>query len=231
MLVLDPVDAASAAAIVKQAKAKDVPVISYDRLINDADVDYYISFDNEKVGKLQAQSLVDKLKRTTSRGTIVMINGAPTDNNAKLFKKGAHSVLRQERPQDRQGVRHARLEPGQGAERDGAGDHSARQERLRRRLRRERRNRRRRHRRDEAAGVDPRPARSPARTQSSPAIQRILAGEQYMTIYKADQARGRAGRASWPWRCSQGKTPERPDHRPTTTARGRPVGHPRRRSP
>jgi D-xylose transport system substrate-binding protein len=90
VLVLDPVDAASAVAIVKQATAKDVPVVSYDRLIDSADLKYYISYDNEKVGKLQATSLKDKMG---DKGTIVMINGAPTDNNAKLFKAGAHSVF------------------------------------------------------------------------------------------------------------------------------------------
>jgi D-xylose transport system substrate-binding protein len=93
VMVLDPVDSASAASIVTKAKSQNVPVISYDRLILNADVDYYISFDNEKVGQLQGQALVDKLKEDGKSGSIVMINGAPTDNNAKLFKKGAHSVI------------------------------------------------------------------------------------------------------------------------------------------
>jgi len=93
VLVLDPVDSASAASIVSKANSKSVPVISYDRLILNAPVDYYISFDNVQVGKLQASSLVDKLKAESKSGSIVMINGAPTDNNAKLFKQGAHSVL------------------------------------------------------------------------------------------------------------------------------------------
>ena len=71
-----------------------MPVISYDRLILNADVDYYVSFDNEQVGKLQGQALLDKLTADGNAGkTIVMINGSPTDNNATLFKKGAHSVL------------------------------------------------------------------------------------------------------------------------------------------
>ena len=60
MLVLDPVDAASAGAIVNRAKQSNIPVISYDRLITDADIDYYISFDNEQVGKLQGESLVEE---------------------------------------------------------------------------------------------------------------------------------------------------------------------------
>jgi D-xylose transport system substrate-binding protein len=93
VLVLDPVDSASAAAIVTKAKQQKVPVISYDRLINNADIDAYISFDNEQVGKLQGQALVDKLKKDGTSGSIVMINGSPTDNNATLFKKGAHSVI------------------------------------------------------------------------------------------------------------------------------------------
>jgi D-xylose transport system substrate-binding protein len=94
VLVLDPVDSASAASIVSKAKAQNVPVISYDRLVTNADVDYYISFDNVEVGKLQARSLAAKLKADgQGSGTIVMIDGSPTDNNAKLFKQGAHSVL------------------------------------------------------------------------------------------------------------------------------------------
>ena len=93
VLVLDPVDAASAASIVTRAKQSQIPVVSYDRLITDADIDYYISFDNEKVGKLQGDSLTKKLEEDGASGDLVMINGAPTDNNAKLFAEGAHSVI------------------------------------------------------------------------------------------------------------------------------------------
>jgi D-xylose transport system substrate-binding protein len=95
VLVLDPVDSAAAATIADQAAAQGVPVIAYDRLIlNSSGVSYYISFDNVEVGKLQAQSLVDKLNQEgIAKPTIVMINGSPTDNNAKLFKQGAHSVF------------------------------------------------------------------------------------------------------------------------------------------
>jgi len=94
VLVLDPVDSASAAAIANKAKAQNVPVVAYDRLIKDAPIDAYISFDNEKVGELQGTALVDKLKADgKAAGPIVMINGSPTDNNAGQFKAGAHSVL------------------------------------------------------------------------------------------------------------------------------------------
>jgi D-xylose transport system substrate-binding protein len=93
-MVLDPVDAESASTIVAKAKAQNVPVISYDRLVSNADLDAYISFDNVRVGKLQATALSSKLKQDgKASGPIVMINGAPTDNNAHLFKQGATSVF------------------------------------------------------------------------------------------------------------------------------------------
>lgn len=93
VLVLDPVNSAAAAAIADMAKSDNIPVISYDRLITGSTgVNYYISFDNQQVGKLQAQSLMTALAGKTNP-TIVMINGSPTDNNAGLFKKGAHSVF------------------------------------------------------------------------------------------------------------------------------------------
>ena len=95
VMVLDPVDSAAASVIADTAKAQNVPVIAYDRLVLNSDgVDYYISFDNVEVGKLQAQSLVDRLNQLgNSDPQIVMINGSPTDNNAGLFKQGAHSVF------------------------------------------------------------------------------------------------------------------------------------------
>src|SRR5258708_1040115 len=92
VLVLDAVDGAAAASIATKAKAQKVPVVSYDRLILNAPVDYYISFDNAGVGKLQGTALLTALGSKTNP-TVVEINGDPTDNNATLFKQGAHSVL------------------------------------------------------------------------------------------------------------------------------------------
>ena len=90
--MLDPVDGKAAAAVANSAKGQGVPVVAYDRFI--AGVDYYVSFDNETVGKTQAQTLVDILKKGgKTSGDVVMINGSPTDPNAADFKKGAHSVL------------------------------------------------------------------------------------------------------------------------------------------
>ena len=95
VVVLDPVDSKAAGAMADKAKAQGVSIIAYDRLILNSDgVSYYISFDNAKVGQLQAQSLVTRLGQLNMPNPqIVMINGAPTDNNASLFKQGAHSVF------------------------------------------------------------------------------------------------------------------------------------------
>ncbi len=89
VLVVDPVDSKAAATIVTQAHRAGVKVISYDRMIN-APVDYYVSFNNEKVGELQGQYIADHTKKG---GTVVMINGAQTDPNALEFAKGAHAIL------------------------------------------------------------------------------------------------------------------------------------------
>ena len=96
VLVLDPYDGKAAASIVGLARSRDVPVISYDRLIDSAELAYYISFDNELVGRLQAQALVDRLHELgiePDDGGILMVNGSPTDNNASQFKQGAHAVI------------------------------------------------------------------------------------------------------------------------------------------
>jgi D-xylose transport system substrate-binding protein len=94
VLVVDPMDSKSAAAIAEKAQAQNVPVVSYDRLIENGEVNAYISFDNVKVGELQAETLAKKLKEDGSpTGPIIMINGDPADPNAALFKEGAHNGL------------------------------------------------------------------------------------------------------------------------------------------
>jgi D-xylose transport system substrate-binding protein len=93
VLVLDAVDAKSAAGIVNQARQKKVPVIAYDRLIANAPIDYYVSFDNVRQGRIQAQTLLNKLGPGAKGKSIVMVNGAPTDPSAGDYKKGAHQVL------------------------------------------------------------------------------------------------------------------------------------------
>jgi D-xylose transport system substrate-binding protein len=185
VLVLDPVDSASAASIVAQANAKDVPVISYDRLVTDADIDFYISYDNEKVGELQATALTEKLAADgVTTGSLVMINGSPTDNNATLFKQGAHSVLdasgyqigaEYDTPDWSPDKAQTEMEQaitqlgntgfvGVYAANDGTGGGAIAAMK--------------------SSGITPLP---PVTGQDAElaAIQRILAGEQYMTVYKA----------------------------------------------
>jgi D-xylose transport system substrate-binding protein len=96
ILVIGPSDSIKAAAIVSAAAAKNVPVISYDRLIYSNSLNYYVSFDNTKVGQLQGQYIADHYQSyvaTNGTKNTVMIDGAQTDNNALLFAKGAHSAL------------------------------------------------------------------------------------------------------------------------------------------
>ena len=90
VLVVDPVDGKAGASIVNFAARNHIKVISYDRLIQNSKPDYYVSFDNEQVGKLQGQYIADHTKKG---GSIMMINGAPTDPNAFDFRKGAMDVL------------------------------------------------------------------------------------------------------------------------------------------
>jgi D-xylose transport system substrate-binding protein len=182
VMVLDPVDSDAAAKIADLAKSKNVPVIAYDRLIKGSDgVSYYISFDNEHVGKLQGSALVTALAGKI-HPTIVMINGSPTDNNAILFKRGTHSVLdgqviiakeydtpdwspdKAQREMEQALTTLNNQVDGVYAANDGtAGGAIAAMK---------------------AAGIQPLP---PVTGQDAElaAIQRILAGEQYMTVYKA----------------------------------------------
>ena len=94
VMVLDAVDVKSAASIVTRAKQSKIPVISYGRLVSNADLDYYVSIDPFKVGQQQGKVLLDALKKAGNTSpSIVAIHGSPTDSNAPPYKKGAHSIL------------------------------------------------------------------------------------------------------------------------------------------
>lgn len=92
VLVVVPHDGVAMAQGVEMANKAGVPVISYDRLIKNSDVDLYLSFDNIRVGELQAKYLLEHLPG--GKGKIVRIYGAPTDNNAKMFKQGQDNILK-----------------------------------------------------------------------------------------------------------------------------------------
>jgi D-xylose transport system substrate-binding protein len=91
VLLLVNLDSGSGAAIAANAKSQDVKVIDYDRLTLKGDSDYYVSFDNEKVGQLQGEGLVNCLG--DKKAAVAVLNGSPTDNNATLFKKGYDGVI------------------------------------------------------------------------------------------------------------------------------------------
>jgi D-xylose transport system substrate-binding protein len=184
VMVLDPVDGAAAAAIVKQANSKNVPVISYDRLLLNSKPDAYVEFDSPSVGQIQAQTLVNKLKKDGKSGSIIMINGDPADNNAKLFKQGAHSVIDKSgfkvaKEYDTPGWTAAKAQTemdqaisavgkngfvGVYAANDGTGGGAIAAMK--------------------GAGIDPRTRPTTGQDAELAGIQRILAGEQYMTVYK-----------------------------------------------
>ena len=90
VLVVIPHNGKSAATIVDSAHKSGVPVIAYDRLITDCDLDLYVSFDNVRVGELQGEYI----SKRVPKGNYVLIGGAPTDNNAKLFRQGQMNILK-----------------------------------------------------------------------------------------------------------------------------------------
>ncbi|MCW7942678.1 ABC transporter substrate-binding protein [Streptomyces hygroscopicus] len=92
VLLVDAVDSKAIASGIKKAKDAGIPVIAYDRLAQ-GPIDAYISFDNELVGQVQGRALVEALGSRASTSKIVMMNGSPTDPNAAQFKEGALSEL------------------------------------------------------------------------------------------------------------------------------------------
>ena len=90
VIVISPLDSATGVAVVAKASPQHIPVVSYDGLLTGAPIDYYISFPNETVGEMQGQFLIDHVK---PGGTIVMINGSQDIDPGREFKAGAHKIL------------------------------------------------------------------------------------------------------------------------------------------
>jgi simple sugar transport system substrate-binding protein/D-xylose transport system substrate-binding protein len=205
VIVIDPVDSTAAASIVTAAHAQGVKVVAYDRPIPGAKADYYVSFDNEKIGSLIAQSLVDHLKATNAQGGILQINGSPTDAAAGLIKKGVHSALDPSgfkilaeydtpdwKPSNAQDWASGQITKfgkqivGIAAANDGTGGGAIAALK--------------------AAGVNP---VSPVTGNDAElaALQRIVNGDQYNTISKPIKIVAEAS-ADVAWQFAQGKTPE-----------------------
>jgi D-xylose transport system substrate-binding protein len=188
VIVLDPVDSTSASGMVNRAQQADIPVISYDRLILDADLAAYVEFNSSEVGKQQGDALAGALADNGNpKGPIVQINGDPKDNNAKLFKEGATSVFQDKGidvakeydtpdwlPENAQKEMDQAITAlgndgfkGVLAANDGtAGGVIAALK---------------------GAGIDPTTIPVTGQDAELAAIQRIIAGEQYMTVYKPIQ--------------------------------------------
>ncbi len=89
VIILVPVNSKNAAALVQAAKKKGIKVIAYDRLVLNSDLDYYISFDNVKVGELQA----DYLTRIAPKGDYIILGGDPDDYNSTFLRLGQMNIL------------------------------------------------------------------------------------------------------------------------------------------
>jgi D-xylose transport system substrate-binding protein len=185
VMVVDPMDSKAAAVIVEKAHAQEVPTVSYDRLIENSEVAGYVSFDNERVGEQQAEKLSEKLKEIGKpKGPIIKINGDPADPNAALFKSGSNKVFEKEgveiaKEYDTPGwtAENAQKEADQaitalgkngfgerGADHDetGGGAIAAMK----------------------GAGIDPEERPVTGQDATVAGLQRILTGEQFMTIFK-----------------------------------------------
>lgn len=190
VLVLDPVDSRAAAVIARHADAAGIPVVTYDRLVLDAPVDFHVTFDNEQVGALQAQVLLDAVGDRGGGGDLVVLNGSPTDDNSAQFREGARRVF------DAAGVAVGTevdipdWSPDQAQEAmeralatlgrdDVAGVYAANDGMAGGAIAAMK-----------AAGLHPLP---PVTGQDAEltAVRRILTGEQYMTVYKAVRTQAR----------------------------------------
>ncbi|MDQ1702903.1 MAG: D-xylose transport system substrate-binding protein, partial [Frankiaceae bacterium] len=94
VLLFVNLDASSGGQIIKAAHDANIKVIDYDRLTPGGGADFYVSFDNVKVGNLQGQGLLDCLGANASTAKVVELAGSPTDNNATLFSQGANDILK-----------------------------------------------------------------------------------------------------------------------------------------
>ena len=188
VMVFDPVDSTTAGALATRAKDAGIPVISYDRLILDADLDYYVAFDSLEVGRQQATALSEELAANdAAEGPIVKINGDPKDNNAALFKEGSNEVFEEEGveiaeefdtpdwlPENAQREMEQAITSvgadeiaGVYAANDGtAGGAIAAMK---------------------ANGIDPEDVPVTGQDAELTGVQRVIAGEQFMTVYKPIQ--------------------------------------------
>jgi D-xylose transport system substrate-binding protein len=94
VLIIASINSELGGTVAQKANAQGIPTIDYDRLNLGGSSEYYVSFDNVKVGELQGQGMADALKDAPDGAQIIEIEGAPTDNNATLFYNGQQNILK-----------------------------------------------------------------------------------------------------------------------------------------
>ena len=217
VLVLDPVNSVSATAIVTAAHEADVAVVTYDRHVIGASADFHVTVDNERVGELQARALlaaVDAEGDDADDDVIVQIHGSPTDDNASQFKSGAQRVLtdadvtpgpsfdtpdwspdqaQEQMERALAGLGHDRIAGVYAANDAMAGAAIATMK---------------------AAGLSGDLPPTTGQDAELSAIQRILVGEQHMTVYKPIREQAEVA-ADVALALARGQAP--PDHLVTTT--------------
>lgn len=208
-IVLDAVDTSAAASLVQQAQSQGIKVVAYDRPIPDTPADFYVSYDNQKIGQLIASSLVKHMADegiSPDAGGVLQVNGSPTDAAAGLIKKGMHEGLATGKYKtlaeydvpdwtpakaqtwvSGQITRFGDKILGVNAANDGTAGGSIAA--------------------FKAAGVDPVPPVS-GNDAIDAALQYIISGDQYNTISKPSEVVGAAA-ADAVWAMLQGKTPEK----------------------
>jgi len=90
VLVIVPQNGEVLGNVLAEAKHEGIKILAYDRLIKNADIDLYVSFDNVRVGEMQSEALIKRVPK----GNYFLIGGSPTDNNAKMFREGQMNVLK-----------------------------------------------------------------------------------------------------------------------------------------
>lgn len=206
VIVVDPPEPPAASAIAQRAVRKDIPVISYDRLILGADLDYWVTFDNVQVGALQGKALAGAVK---PGGSVVMLNGDPGDKNARQFRRGARGAmeaggLKVARSYDTPGwkARLARAEMTRAIRELGkdriAGVYAANDELAGAALAAMR-----------SAGIKPGSVPVAGNDATRAGIRRVIAGEQLMTVYKPPKPQAEKA-AELAVAFARGKTPAAP---------------------
>ena len=184
VIVLDPVDSTSAAGMVTRAKQADIPVISYDRLILDADLATTPRSTAPRSASSRARRSPKARRGRLPQGPDRADQRRPEGQQRQAVQGGRERVFEEEGIESRRSTTRPTGCPRTPSRRWSRRSPRVGEDGFTRRLRRQRRHRRRRDRGAEGAGIDPQTIPVTGQDAELAAIQRIIAGEQYMTVYK-----------------------------------------------